>query len=204
MELLIAISFATLILIIGASLIYVSVKGNQVSREQNIALGLLQESHDAINNSAVEAWTNIFNLTKGSTNYFPQISSGKWAIVLGTDSVTLNNVAYSRSFVIQNVCRNTSTKNITGVTDTSGSATTCATSGGSYDPSTELIVMTVSWGTGNSISANAYLTRWRNQICVQTSWASISAGPASCPPTVYQAETNITTGSSLIICAGGC
>jgi hypothetical protein len=169
-----------------------------------VTLGLIEETFDAVNAAATESWNNISSLTEGATNYFPQISGTKWAITSGTETVTLNTLSYVRSFTIQNVCRSTSTKNITGITDTNGSTNTCTTSTGANDPSTQQLTVTVTWGSGNSLSQTEYISRWRNVTCNQNSWSAVGAGPVSCGTTLYSAQTNITTGTPLKLCPGGC
>lgn len=205
LEILIAISAAAIIVVIGGQVIYTGMQSNKISGEKDVAMGLVNETFETVRSAATEKWQNVFDLTKGTTNYYPNISAGKWVLTSGQENVTINNITYVRSFTVQNVCRDTSTeRNITGITDTSGSTTTCAASGGTYDPSTQRITTAVSWPNADAISSSEYITRWMNKVCVQTSWDTAGSGTYSCPTTNYESKTNITSGASLQLCNGGC
>lgn len=200
LELLLTISVAAIVLAITGSLVYVSARANQNSVRQTTALGLAQETLEAVNAATKENWTNLSGLTAGTTQYSPAISSGKWIINSGSATVTLDSIAYTRSFVTQNICRDSSTRNITGITDTNGSTTACTTSGGAYDSSTQKVTATVGWGTfGNSLSQSEYFARWANKTCTQTSWAGgASASAAACTGgTTFTNSSSVTTGADL-------
>lgn len=203
LEILIAISAAAIIVVIGGQIIYVSMQSNKISGNRDVAMSLVNETFEAVRGAATEKWQNVFDLTKGTTNYYPIKSAGKWVLTSGQENVIIN-ITYSRSFTVQNVCRDNSSRNITGITDTSGSTTTCAISGGSYDPSTQRITTAVSWPNADAISSSEYITRWMNKVCVQTSWDTVGSGTYSCPTTNYESKTNITPGASLQLCNGGC
>jgi hypothetical protein len=193
LEILVAVAAAAVIVTLGAQTTYVSIKGNKVAGDKNVALGLAQETLSAIDGVATEKWQNVYNLTKGSTSYYVATSSGKWIVATGTQSYSLNNISYSRSFVIQNVCRATSTRSILGITDATGSATTCATNGGAHDPSTQKVIITITWPETDPLSESAYITRWRNKTCTQTEWSTGGEGPAgTCPSLLYSTSTNIS------------
>lgn len=204
MEVLLAISAAAVVITVSAQMVYVGIVSNRSSTEKNVALGLAEEISAAVEASSTEKWQNVYNLTKGTTNYYPQQSAGKWVLTAGTQNVTLNGVVYTRSLTIQNVCRNTTTRNITGITDTSGSTTTCTTSTGGHDPSTQQISINVTWPNGGALTTNKYITRWRNLTCLQTAWSSTGSGTSTCPATIYESQTNITPGADLQLCNGGC
>ncbi|MEW6617531.1 MAG: hypothetical protein AB1333_03905 [Patescibacteria group bacterium] len=205
LELLVAVAAAAIIVTLGAQTTYVSIRGNKVAGDKNIALGLAQETLTAVDGVATEKWQNVYDLTKGSAQYYTATSSGKWVIASGTQDYILNNVIYTRSFTIQNVCRSTSTRAITGITDTSGGATTCSTNTGSHDPSTQKINITISWPEADPLTESAYITRWRNKVFTQTQWSTMSEGPATSSASLfYSTTTNVTGTSSLQICSGGC
>ena len=205
LEVLVAVSIAALVLILGGQLIYVSLQGSKVSSEKNAAFGLLEETFETVRNAATENWTSFYNLSHGSANYYPQKSSGKWVIATGTESLVINSIDYSRSFTIQNTCRDNTTREITGITDSGGSTTSCAgISGSSHDPSTQKITGTISWPGGEVLADNEFITRWRNKTCVQTDWTSTGGGTNNCPANVYESLINIIPGANLVICSGGC
>lgn len=202
LEALVAISAAAIVIVIGAQLVYVSMQSNKVAGERGVAMGLMTEASEAIKASAVEKWQNVFSLTKGSASYYPENSSGRWVLTSGAESVIINDITYTRSFTVQNVCRNTATLDITGVADSSGADTTCITNGGSYDPSTQKITTTISWPGADALSSSEYITRWMNKVCAQTSWSSTGSSTQNCPATTYESSTNITTGDNLQLCSG--
>lgn len=188
-EILIVIAIAVVIISAAAQLVYVSLRSNKFSEEMNVALGLMEETFSAVDGAATEQWQNVYNLNKGtSTSYFPQNSNGKWLMATGTENVLISGLTYSRSFTIQNACRDTdpAIRTITGITDSGGSAITCVASGGSYDPSTQRIAATISWPEADPVIFNKYFTRWRNKICIQSDWSGGSSGSTStCPTNFY-------------------
>lgn len=209
LEVLLAISAAAIVVVIGGQIMYVSLQGNKFASERDVAVSLANETFEAVKSAADENWQNIVSLTKGSTNYYPKKQVSTWVLeqvlTSSDDDVIINGITYSRSFAAQNVCRDTTTeRNITGITDTEGSVTTCATNGGTYDPSTQRITTAISWGSADSISSSEYITRWMNKVCAQTSWDTSGSGTYSCPTTTYESKTNITPGASLQLCDGGC
>lgn len=204
MEVLVAIAAVALVASLATQLILTGMRGNKISSETNVALGFSEESFEAVRSIAAEKWQDIFNLEKYGQNYYPQIQSGKWVVATGTESIVINELDYSRSFIVQNVCRDVSTRIITGFADSDGTATTCFTSGGVFDPSTQAITVSILWPDADAVSATEYITRWQNKICVQSSWSSQSSGTSTCPGTIYGTKSNITTGSNLQLCEGGC
>ena len=187
LELLIAISILAIILSVGTQAVYVSLQSGKISGERDVAMGLASEALEAVRGTSEEKWQNIFDLTKNSQYHPVQIGS-KWATSTASEIITLNNASYTRYFIIQNVCRDTtpSTRDITGITDTNGTLTTCGTSGGAFDPSTQKVTVTVSWTNADPIIISDYFLRWRNKICNQTDWSGGSgSGAKNCPDTTY-------------------
>ena len=201
LELLLAIAIAVILLAGSATLVSTGILSSKSVGDQAAALAISEEGAEEIRSAAMEKWQSLYGLTKNS-NYYATTTSGKWAFGSGTESRSVNGVSYSQSFLVQNVCRNFTTDAVTGLADSSGSATTCSGAGGSFDPSTQKVTQTVSWGQGSSVSKSEYITRWQNKICSQTAWNTAGSGAVSCPSTLYQSITNISTGTSLQICSG--
>lgn len=201
LEVLVAVAAAAVIMSLGGPLVVVSLRSNQVSSEKNVGYGLIQETFEAVRGATTEKWQNLFNLSEGSTNYFPQQSTGKWILTAQSGSnadVPINGITYTRTFTVQNVCR--SGVAVTGITDSGGSTTACTGAGGSHDPSTQRVTATVSWPNADAITFSEYVTRWRNKACLQTSWSTGgSSGVKTCPDTTYDTATSLTTGPSLTI-----
>jgi type II secretory pathway pseudopilin PulG len=205
LEILIVIAVLAIIGTIGTHVIYLSMTTDKRAVEKSTALGLTEELAAQVEAIAGEKWQNIFLLTKNS-NYYAASSSGKWVTAAGVEAVPQNGVSYSRHFVVHNVCR-MSTKQITGITDSNGTGTTCTETAevDAYDPSTEKLTLSVNWPNADPFTESIYLMRWRNTVCSQTGWtASGSSGVKSCPDSSYSSSVNITTGASLQLCSGGC
>ena len=182
-------------------------RSSKIAADTTVALGLVSETHEAVRAVAHEKWQNLFNITKNSA-YYPQASSGKWTLTAGTQTVTINNINYSRSFITQNMCRNQTSQifgDVTGITDgptvTDGTFTTCTVSGGAYDPSTQKVTVTVSWMGDTGITTSEYVSRWRNKICNQTSWQTAgSSGSKNCPDTTYDTkDAGVVDGATLYL-----
>jgi len=205
LEALVAITVAAMVMTLGSQLVYLSLIGNKVSGDNNVASGLVEETFEALRAVGTENWLNIYSLTHGSTNYYPIKSAGKWVLTAGAENISLNLTVYSRSFIIQNVCREAidignDGRDITGTTDNNGSATTCNNiSNSRHDPSTQKITVTVSWAGNALISDSEYFSRWRNKVCAQTAWNSSGSGDNSCSTSVYDSISHLTTGATLEI-----
>lgn len=195
LELLIVIAVVAIIVPLVAQIVVSSLNMNRWSTENKVATELVDESIKAIDSVSFEKWQNIYSKIKGSANHYYSVKSGgAWSVSLGDESLTVNNLNYTRYFTITNVCRDDITKMV--VMNTS---TPPCTAGNSDDPSTQKITVTVSWSNG-TLSKDYYLTRWRNKVCVQTSWSGVGSGPVTCPSTVYESATSIdlnTTPGSL-------
>ncbi len=91
---------------------------------------LLEEGAEAVRIVRDNAWTNVSGLTNG-TNYYPTFSGGTWTL-----STTSNTVGiFTRRVIIGSVSRDNTTQDI-------------VSSGGTNDPRTKLITVTVSWAEG--------------------------------------------------------
>jgi Tfp pilus assembly protein PilV len=92
---------------------------------------LLEEGAEAVRILRDNAWSNISGLTVG-TNYYPTFSGNSWTL-----STTPNTVGiFTRTVTVANVNRDNSTQDISST--------------GSDDPSTKLVVVTVSWLEGGT------------------------------------------------------
>ena len=202
LELLIAIAAAAIVFSLGAQLTYVSARSSKIAADTTVALGLVSETHEAIRAAASEKWQNVFNLAKNSSHH-AEVVSGKWVLLSGAATTTVNGLDYGRSFIVQNVCRAQTSQilgDITGITDTNGTLTTCTTSGGVYDPSSQKVTVTVSWIGSDGIAMSEYILRWQNKICRQTAWSGSGSGAKNCPDTTYDSkDSQVTAGDALYL-----
>lgn len=165
LELLVVISMLAIILSVGSQAMLVSMQSGKVSGERDVATALANEALEAVRGVTEEKWTNIYNLTKTSQHYYATSTNptGKWTLATTTVSadeyVVMNGITYTHYVIVENVQRDTTSRNI-------------VTSGGIDDPSTQKVIVTVSWPNADPVVISDYFFRWRNRVCVQSSWVS--------------------------------
>jgi len=192
LEVLIAIAAAAIIVTLVSQSTYVSLYGSRSATQKSVALGLAEEVFEGINAASTEKWQDLYTLTKNSGQYSVATSSNKWVINSGSKTITVDTKEYTEHFIVENVCRdgNSATRNITGITDGSGTTETCVTSSGVHDPSTQKITITVSWQGSDPLVISNYITRWKNKICNQTDWSGAQDASATACPTNKQGGTD--------------
>lgn len=182
LEILIAVVVVVAIAALGSQLVLVGQRSNKITGDKDTALKLVEENFEAVRSIATEDWISIYEANKGSANlYYPEQQSGKWILIVGSMPVTINDVDYTRSFYIENVCRSVS-RNIT--------TTTPCTGDDAEDPSTQKITASVSWAGGDTVSGSEYVTRWRSKGCLQTNWTS-EGGEGDCLDTYYEKDDSV-------------
>lgn len=131
-------------------------QGKAQERQRLEATALAREADEAVRVVRDAGWSNV--ATDGT--YHPVITGTTWTLASG--SATLNG--YTESVVIADVSRD-----ITGK---------IVTTGGTVDPSTKKITVTVSWGTPivSSVSHSFFITRLTNLSWVQTTQPDFDAG----------------------------
>lgn len=196
-EMMLAIAAAVIVLSLGAQLVYVSLRSNQAAGDRNVGLGLAEEGIEGVRSATAQQWQSLYALAKNGTHYHPLIAAGAWTIAAGDDSVTINGASYERFFVVANVCRDSATRSIAGITDADGSTMLCTASGGTFDPSTQRVIVTVSLQSGDPLTVTEYMVRWRNKVCAQADWSSSGSGVKNCPDATYESKSNITAGATL-------
>jgi type II secretory pathway pseudopilin PulG len=156
-EVLVAIALTGIMLPALATALVAAHAGKATSGQQLQAESLMREGTEAVRSVREKGWSNI--ATDGT--YHPVISGSAWALSAGSETIG----SFTRSIVISTPQRNSS-----GV---------IVTSGGTNDPSTKHVVVTVSWTTptNSSIASDAYLTRWQNNtVWTQTTQADFTGG----------------------------
>lgn len=131
-------------------------RGGRAQQEQRLqAVALLKQSQEAIRSIAERGWDNIEVGT-----FYPTISSGKWVLSAGTQ--TLNGFTIAAS--ISEAYRDGTGKLVS--------------SGGTIDPSTKKVITTISWNNPlvSSVDSTFYLTRYHNSATVQTTEADFEQG----------------------------
>lgn len=173
LELLIVISLLGVILSISANATFLSMRSNKVSGERDVASALATESLEAVRVIADESWKNIYTIPKG-VQYYPTINAGTWELTqTGKETKNLNTASYQRYVVIEDVCRDQISRDISGVKPL---LSDCA-AGSTEDPSTQKVTVTVEWTGGNPIVISEYFYRWKNKISNQNNWSGASTLP---------------------------
>lgn len=204
LEILVVTAILGVILSLGSQMVFVSLKSNKTAGDRDVAVGLLNETIEAVRAIGDERWQTLYALLHNGTHYYPVSSGGKWMVSAGgsDETVVANGINYTRYFTIENVSR------CNDATRTIASSTTCTPSNTNYsdDPSTQKIIVSVSWSGSEPITQTEYLLRWRNKVCPQTDWSGGAnpGGSANCSSgTIYDsispASSINTSGGSLIL-----
>ncbi|MBW6441173.1 hypothetical protein K0B03_04070 [Patescibacteria group bacterium] len=171
-EIILATLIGTMILGAAASLIIANQKSNQISQQRDVAIYLAQEGVASLKSINENNWHWIYlppdgtgnkDTSKGTANdYCLKVDNlnHEWILTneLPDCDINVNGVTYNRKINIENVARVTIDDSIT-------------TNGGVDDPSSQKVTMTISYQMGKDIIIEQYLTRWRNQIFIQSNWA---------------------------------
>jgi type II secretory pathway pseudopilin PulG len=189
LELLIVIAILAVILAVTVNGVFLSIKSNKTGGERDIAIALASESLEAARATTEEDWQNIYSLTKSTQHYQTTPSGTKWILATGDETLTINNITYTRYVVIDNVSRDSTTHNI----QASYSST-------DDDPNTQKVTATVSWPGGGPVVSSLYFFRWKNKVCPQTAWTTGGSGNTVklCSDASYDtkdAEIDVTGGS---------
>lgn len=143
-ELLLAIALTSVILPGLLTGFVTSREGRAQQNQRQDATALMREAMEAVRSVRNRGWINV------STNgtYHPAVSSSQWTLSAGSESVN----GFTRQIVIADAQRN-------------GSGT-IVTSGGTVDPSTKKVTITVSWTQpySSSTQSDFYLTRYLDNM----------------------------------------
>lgn len=165
LELLIVISLIAIIVSVSANATFLSMKSNKASGNRDTASTLASETLEATRSVVEEDYQNIYSLTKSTGHYHPILSGNKWILSSGDEVVTLNGTAYTRYLTIDNVSRDSITRNIQNTWSSVDD-----------DPSTQKVTVTVSWPSGETVIISEYFFRWKNKTCGQAGWSVADPG----------------------------
>jgi len=206
-EILLAILVAVLLVGAASNLIFLSLKGGQVSGSKNVAISLAREGIEAIESIRDSSWHNIYLPPDGTGDavtdkgddpanvYYIFKSGSTWALTKNPtdgDIAAINGIKYTRTIKIYNAKRE------------GGGDRNIDETSGIDDPSTQKIKVTVSYPGGQDTVLEEYITRWRNNAFIQSGWAGGSGItgplPANIPATEYESsdasvEINAGTGA---------
>lgn len=180
-------SLVELVIVMGLAAILIPVvfagfitakEGKPQQQQRSQATLLSREAEEALRSIRERDWT----LVALTGTYHLVVSSGSWALASGNETIG----GFTRSITIADVFRNDQ-----GV---------IVESGGTRDPSTRAVTITVSWTTPrpSSVSSTGYLTRYLDNLTfVQTTEADFTTG------TVTGTAVTNTGGGEVILGAGG-
>ncbi len=179
-ELLLTIAIAAILIPALLTGFAVSRSGRAQQEQRLQASAYFKEAQEALRVVASNDWTYLANGT-----YHPVVSGSTWALAQGTE--TINDL--TREITINDVQR-----------DPSGNI---VLTGGTVDPSTKFITISVSWTTpiASSVTANSYLTRHKNLARIETTVADFTPGTLN-SSTIGITITN-TSGGEIVLGAGG-
>lgn len=166
-EVLVAIALTSVMLPTVATALVTSHAGKADSIQELQATSLLREATEAVRVVRESGWSHVS--TDGT--YHPVISGSTWSLASGSEVIN----GFTRQIVISDTQRNTSLSNWPIVS-----------SGGTTDPSTKHVVVTVSWTTpvAASLSSETYLSRWQtNATWTQTTQADFAGGTTTATDT---------------------
>src|SRR6266571_4347781 len=126
-ELVLTIGVAALLIPAIASSFITSRQGKPQEIERTYATATLKETEKAVEAIRDNNWTTFANLS-GAATWYPSLPGNTWIAASGTETL-ISGV--TRQFVVTNVNR-----------DASGNI---VTSGGTSDPSTKKVDITISW-----------------------------------------------------------
>lgn len=171
-ETIIGVGVVALVLSAIIPLFLVGAKAGSESWKGESARLLAQETMEAAKTAKEENWNNIYHPlgtnNKGEANPYHLTNAGSsWVLALGDEEINLNNLVFNRRLIIENVSRT----GINGAGEIESSY-----NGSRDDPSSQKIIVKVSWPGANGIELVDYFTRHKNSLWQQTDWAG---GPGS-------------------------
>ena len=156
LELLLAFALASIILPALLTGFVAAREGKVQQQERLVAVALDREAREAIRQIRDIQWENIE--TNGT--YHPVASGSVWLLSPGAETIN----EFNRSIVIADAMR-----------DANGNI---VATGGSVDPSTKKVTITVSWNAvfPSSVTSVLYMMRMTNLSWIQTTQAEFNAG----------------------------
>ncbi|MBI2031303.1 MAG: hypothetical protein HYT08_01680 [Candidatus Levybacteria bacterium] len=160
---------------------FFAVRSGSINQDQKIqAISYLKEAAEAVRIVRDADWAQI--ATNGT--FHPVVSGSSWSLVSGSETLSPYNL--TRQIVISDTYR-----------DSNGAI---VTSGGTQDPSTKKITITVSWNNPllSSVESIMYLTRYHeNASFIQSSETDFNSG------TLSSTVVTNTDGGEITLGAGG-
>lgn len=187
-ELVIGIALGVLFIAGAIGIVVLTLRIGSQNKISQTASELTHEFANQVPTIAAADWHSLYDLSPHgtSTQYHLVQSGGFLDVASGSETVTVNNQPYSRSFTVSDVYR-----------DGDGAITD---SSGTIDPSTLAVTITTAWvqnGEAANVSFTQYIARNRSRVFNQTDWSAGggASGAFTTPPAGFLSETNINYAS---------
>jgi type II secretory pathway pseudopilin PulG len=182
-EIILAILIGAMIIGAAASLIAANQKSSQISEQRNTAIFLSQEGVEALKSINENNWHAIFvppaGKNDGNNNCLKiDTDNNVWTLTNNSTDcdIAVNGIIYTRTINVYNTNReDNDDENI-------------ISPGGIDDPSTQKVKIKVSYSMGEDIIIEQYLTRWRNEIFIQSNWTGSSGQDDFTDPSKYYTD----------------
>ncbi len=189
-EIILAVLIGTIIIGAAASLIVANQRSSQISEQKNTAVFLAQEGAESLKSIVENNWHWIFlppdgagdkDASKGDGNNYClkiDIDKNEWILTnnLTDCEIDVNGIIYTRTINIYNANReDNDDENIIDP-------------GGIEDPSTQKVKIKISYPAGEDLIIEKYLTRWRNEIFIQSDWSGGGGQDDFTDPSKYHAD----------------
>jgi type II secretory pathway pseudopilin PulG len=173
LEILLVMGLLAIILPALLTGLYTARSGKAQQDQRVKAVSVLKEAQEAVKNVRNQDWATF--AVNGT--FHPLVNSGNWTLVSGATTVG----DFTESVVVSDTNR-----------DTNGNI---VTSGGTVDPSTKKVVITVTWAVpySSSMSSILYLTRHSNVGYEETIQAQFNASSATRTDVKVQASSSQPT-----------
>ncbi len=192
------------IFLLGAVLVIVSIlRIGRTNLDNQTAQDISAEILDNVRAISTSNWQNIYGLGKGSSSkYYVTSTINGLTIASGTELLTIDNIAYTRYFFVENICRSDSGSGGVGDILDASISSTCVS--GTEDPSTQRVTAKVNWlssGDNESIGDKTLaeiMTHFNNQSSEQNLWTGGPVGESisSNATTTFASSSNIDYSSS--------
>jgi len=155
-ELIIAIGIAAIMLPALLTGLYASSQSKPQQQQRAQAVALLEQTESAMRSIKNSSWSSFAN----DGTYHTAIVSNQWTLAANAQTVN----GFTQQVVVSDVYRNTNDAVVS--------------SGGTLDPSTKQVAVTISWTKPNpsSITSTFYLSRTTDMTYTQTTQSDFSAG----------------------------
>ncbi len=183
-ELLIAMAFGTLVLLTSFGLLQFLIRLGATDPVVQAGGFMARQAAQSAASAAAGSWNAVGQAATG-TPYHVATSSAGFTIVSGAVTTSVNNVVYSTSLTVDQVCRDEATDEVVE----------CGANIDS-DPGTKKVTATVSWtyqGKPYAETVARYVVRAGSESAVQTDWSggttssSDPAVPVTGNPTQFYA-----------------